>query len=544
MQTHASLDKANDLLSGIGTRDCASWRSGILKHHQSVNLILAKQYEVTARKEGHASANRQLTRCHEELRLTGTNLYIHSSDEDIREFSRVKSRNVERQFRLRMQRVSFEHALVWLKNELLRANLVLPLAPNKTHCPEAQAQAAARAFSPRWWRRQLSTLAVRQLEQFMRVRGLVNSQRSPYVSPHGLRSRKVQNSRNRQLLKALEAISTEGDVVNLADAADASVSNPPVRRAELMVRLRGFEGIADALGLQGEFLTLTCPSKYHAFHKKGGRKNDKYNGATPREAQKYLNSIWARTRTAWHREGIQPFGFRVAEPHHDGTPHWHLLLFIPPDQCDKAWQIFLKYALAEDGDESGAKRQRAKRKTIDTTKGSAAGYLAKYISKNIDGFGIDHDIEAGTDAQDGAARVNAWAGIWGIRQFEQIGNTSVTVYREMRRIREALEDTQPEKLEQIRAAADAGNWAEFVNLMGGAFVSRAGQTLRAWMVQRERKNQYGEAVARIKGLIMQGVGKEVVRLITRRKTWKVQPSGTSAAVAATGPPGGPLDLCQ
>ncbi|MEL5233833.1 replication endonuclease, partial [Serratia ureilytica] len=68
----------------------------------------------------------------------------------------------------------------------------------------------------------------------------------------------------------------------------------------------------------GEFYTITAPSKYHAVHSAGGFVSH-WNGASPRETQKYLCGVWAKARAAIARAGIHVFGFRVVEPHHDGT---------------------------------------------------------------------------------------------------------------------------------------------------------------------------------------------------------------------------------
>lgn len=78
-------------------------------------------------------------------------------------------------------------------------------------------------------------------------------------------------------------------------------------------------------------------------------------------------------------------------PHHDGTPHWHMLLFMEPEHKQRVYDIMARYAHAEDAHEMNtpeARKARFHAEAIDPTKGSATGYIAKYISKNIDGYAM------------------------------------------------------------------------------------------------------------------------------------------------------------
>lgn len=339
------------------------------------------------------------------------------------------------------------------------------------------APAIARMTDHLWWRRKLRVHQARLLEAEAIALGYVHRREQIYASDATVERRTQQRRRNALAMQdtELENVDT-GQTYQLADLAELSVSNPKIRRGELMVRIKGFEHVADGLNHISEFVTLTCPSKFHPkrTNDKGRiEDNPKFCGATPREAQAYLSKVWAKIRAKFQRSGIRVYGFRIAEAHHDATPHWHLLLFLEPQLRDQFREIILHYGLEEDGDEPGAQRNRVNFVAIDPSKGTAAGYIAKYVAKNVDGGGyqVQDDVEGeGYESVNTSPRIEAWASTWGIRQFQQIGGPPVGVWRELRRTDES--EALSQVVSDARSAADSGNWRRFVEVMHGPICER------------------------------------------------------------------------
>lgn len=382
----------------------------------------------------------------------------------------------------------------------------------------------ARLQKEKWWLGKLRKIHDRWREHLMIATTYVSKVSSPYCSEPCLREWTAQKKANFEYLQAMELEDQDtGERTSLLYKVMGSVSNPKIARHELMVRMRGFEDMANEMGLVGMFYTLTAPSRYHATHVHSGKRNDKYCNASPRKTQKYLCNVWSRVRAKWGREGIRTFGFRVAEPHHDGTPHWHLLLFLRPEEVELATDIFHEYALQEDGSEPGAAEYRFTAKPIDEEFGSATGYIAKYISKNIDGYGMDgeFDHESGKPVKEMAMRVRAWASRWSIRQFQQIGGAPVSTWRELRRLGSRELVLHPE-LEAARAAADAPDWPGYVNAQGGPFVTRDCLRVRLNYEYTENGNDYGDTVAKITGVYCPFTISESV-IYTRPNDYKIVP---------------------
>lgn len=362
-----------------------------------------------------------------------------------------------------------------------------------------------------WWRRGLRKMHAKAVEGAAIQLGYVNRSSDIYVSNESLSRRTQQIKRNAAMMDGVTMRNELEQEFTLAELAAKGTANKAIRRGELMTRIAGFEVIARECGHAGLFLTVTCPSRMHKWASVGkGRvvENGKYDGTTPREAQAYLSKCWARVRAKLARHGVTLYGFRIAEPHHDGCPHWHVLIFCEGWQQRRVLHTFRRYWLADSPNEAGAAVHRVTCVLIDWSRGSAAGYIAKYVAKNIDGLHVENDLY-GNPAMETSLRVEAWASTWGIRQFQQIGGAPVGVWRELRRIKEVPEGA-PEHLRVAHEAVnkagwDSGrvlesaeeksaDWAGYVKAQGGVFCGRDA-LIKLEKEQAGELGRYGEEIA-------------------------------------------------
>ena len=426
--------------------------------------------------------------------------------------------------------------------------------------PIAGEPAIKRAQDPAWWRRRLRVHVARVVEAGAVGLGLVHKGTGGYVSRDGLQRRQAQLKRNAEALANSLYRNEAGQVFALAELAALGTANPMVRGGELMTRIRGAEEYADARAHVGLFCTFTLPSRFHPVKLgSGGRTfpNKKFCGATPRDGQLWLRGMWQKVRSKLQRMGVRVYGLRVAEPHHDATPHWHALLWCEDEAGAQALEAVIRhYWLSDDGDERGAQENRVNVKRM--TKGGAAGYVAKYIAKSVghialaehqdlvDGQQLALDFPA--DARDvkepgtGHRRVDAWAATWGIRQFQTIGMPSVTVWRELRRVtKDQLELFQREGCRETVRAFHAchrhgeirADWRLFMEAMGGHACKRQQWLLRTAHrhVEPGQVNRYGDevTVGRIVGLLPQRGRMRGRWLVSRRIAWTPVLDGAQAA---------------
>lgn len=392
--------------------------------------------------------------------------------------------------------------------------------------------AIARMTCRLWWRRRLRRLHVRAVEEAARALGCVSAQDDVYCSNEIAARRRQQLQRNAEILAAVQVQNGDGKRYTLAELAARSPGDRQIRAAELMVRLRGFEECADAAGHVGVFVTVTCPSRMHPMRTDSRRrrvveKNPRFDGTTAREAAAYLAGLWRRVRAKLGRDELGIYGFRIAEPQHDGTPHWHLMLFCEQARAAELGAVLSRYALLDSPNEPGAAEHRCKVVPIDKERGSAVSYCAKYIAKNITGSKLETDL-FGDPVLTPEARVDAWASAHGIRQFQQIGGPPVGVWRELRRIpgevngfpNQALVDapdamraawlavqrfTVPDwatgELVTIRGGEGAGaydsgaNWRAYIDANGGPICKRARRPLRLAQWPSELASRYGDGQA-------------------------------------------------
>ncbi|MBL3301977.1 replication endonuclease, partial [Klebsiella pneumoniae] len=174
---------------------------------------------------------------------------------------------------------------------------------------------------------------------------------------------------------------------------------------------------------------------------------------------------------------------------------------------------------------------RFKSELINPRKGTPTSYIAKYISKNIDGRGLANEIskETGRSLRDNAEHVNAWASLHRVQQFRFFGIPGRQAYRELRLLAGQAARQQADKkagapvldnprLDAVLAAADAGCFATYIMKQGGVLVPRKHHLVRTAYELNDEPSAYGDHGIRIYGIwspIIEG------RICTHAMKWKM-----------------------
>ncbi|EAA9185620.1 replication endonuclease [Salmonella enterica subsp. enterica serovar Alachua] len=388
----------------------------------------------------------------------------------------------------------------------------------------------ARMLCADWWYRKLWQMRCEWREEQLRAVCLVNKKASPYVSYEAVIHKREQRRKSLEFFRSHELVNEDGDTLDMEDVVNASNSNPAHRRNEMMACVKGLELIAEMRGDCAVFYTITCPSCFHATLN-NGRPNPKWTSATVRQSSDYLVDTFAAFRKAMHKAGLRWYGVRVAEPHHDGTVHWHLLCFMRKKDRRSITALLRKFAIREDREELGTNTgPRFKSELINPRKGTPASYIAKYISKNIDGRGLAKEIskETGRSLRDSAEHVSAWASLHRVQQFRFFGIPGRQAYRELRLLAGQAARVQGERkagapvldnprLDAVLAAADAGCFATYIMKQGGVLVPRKHHLVRTAYELNDEPSAYGDHGIRIYGIwspIIEG------KICTHAMKWK------------------------
>ncbi|CAA0355088.1 replication endonuclease [Klebsiella oxytoca] len=382
-----------------------------------------------------------------------------------------------------------------------------------------------------WWYRKMWQMRCEWREEQLRAVCLVNKKASPYVSFEAVIHKREQRRKSLEYFRSHELVNEQGDALDMEDVVNASSSNPAHRRNEMMACVKGLELIAEMRGDCAVFYTITCPSRFHATLN-NGRPNPKWTSATVRQSSDYLVDTFAAFRKAMHKSGMRWYGVRVAEPHHDGTVHWHLLCFMRKKERRAITALLRKFSIREDREELGNNTgPRFKSELINPRKGTPTSYIAKYISKNIDGRGLANEIskETGRSLRDNAEHVSAWASLHRVQQFRFFGIPGRQAYRELRLLAGQAARQQADKkagapvldnprLDAVLAAADVGCFATYIMKQGGVLVPRKHHLVRTAYELNDEPSTYGDHGIRIYGVwspIVEG------RICTHAMKWKM-----------------------
>jgi hypothetical protein len=300
-----------------------------------------------------------------------------------------------------------------------------------------------------YWKSQLEKAANMDRLNWEAQRKIVGGPRKNnhqvYCSDVTLKRYKDKAKQTIESLKRVSIVNTAtGEVFSMADLAKESESR---RLSELYFVAKNLESMAQEKGLSWIFVTFTAPSEFHPNPSHEGSRCSYNKELGLKSSHQYIASAWSRIRSYLAKNNLKLgpdscYGFRTAETHKDGSVHWHLQIFLHAGSI----KLFRQACKRE-----FPKKAQVKIVVGDDSKGSASGYIFKYLMKDIDVAGLSPKSKhKPTDKEDicdqhrekqdlasirNSSRVKAVLRAMNIRQYQLFGiDGAMTLIRVINKI--------------------------------------------------------------------------------------------------------------
>jgi Bacteriophage replication gene A protein (GPA) len=342
------------------------------------------------------------------------------------------------------------------------------------------------------------------------IGGPLDQHRPAYVDNWTLRRFEQQQAANTAFLKKHVAINLD-QRIPLSDIASSAAAS---RRAQWYAMILGMREIASRDGLTPVFVTVTLPGEWHLSPRSGEPGDARHS---PTDAAKEIGKRWHNALSMFKGRKGQLFGIRVAEPHADGTPHLHCVLWVKSDQCDDLRDCLARHFPA------GNQSEREYRDKGDFTKGpalvikkweerskddargcaDAASYALSYVldvleddTGNADPIADAGNLQKSRTKSKEIKRVKAWARHARLRRLSLVGLNPGTIGRWATFYRALKGHGSEETLahpqtKAILHAMKRAQWGSVLRLLG-AFSSKNDQPIKP--VREVRTNRWGDAV--------------------------------------------------
>lgn len=312
------------------------------------------------------------------------------------------------------------------------------------------------------------------------------------TSPDGRRSFEAKRDRAAEFAKKSVLVQERsGRVIEGAPLLDPILADRR-QQADYIDAARAFDELGRACGLSPHLVTVTLPPLWHPTTSVGGtlRRNPAWNQRSARDAHQF-----ARRRFDRFRAKIRPLGgdkwpwMRMVHPHRDGTPHYHLLLWLPPQLVCVVERVLSDLFKAGDGLGSDPYAS-----AVDCRRLSDRDEVVRVVSYGTRAYNAfpqqPGEVIAKTDAVDRTAmRAYGWS--HGIRLVSM--SRRFTTLTQLLRNPEV--DLIDEDARQVAAALARGDRAAVITRLEESSLK---------LVYEETENAYGESVQRLIGYRNEG----------------------------------------